>query len=172
MSLPKYVSTHTTLNFHPSSSLPILVITLASNEFFIFDVKSKKLTDWSQKYSQNLPKEFLKLESKIIGCTFNPEKNAMILWASDYLCLVDFDKYSEETSSHLKQCNGWQPIQQKRKGKKSINKRSINFQLVQRYQSLMFVDFISHDSLVVVERPFTSVLENLPPSFYKAQYGT
>ncbi|CAG8433076.1 10705_t:CDS:10 [Diversispora eburnea] len=171
-SLPKYGSTHTTLSFH--LSLPILVVTLASNEFFIFDVKLKKLTDWSQKYSQNLPKEFLKLENKIIGCSFNPEKNAIILWADNYLCLIDFDKCNEERPLCFEQCNGWQkksPIQQK-KGKKLLNEHNINFQLVQRYQPLMFVDFISSNTLVIVERPFTSILENLPPSFYKAQYGT
>ncbi|RHZ61888.1 hypothetical protein Glove_345g7 [Diversispora epigaea] len=171
-SLPKYGSTHTTLSFH--LSLPILVITLASNEFFIFDVKLKKLTDWSQKYSQNLPKEFLKLENKIIGCSFNPEKNAIILWADNYLCLIDFDKCNEERLLCFEPCNGWQkklPIQQK-KGKKLLNEHNINFQLVQRYQPLMFVDFISSNTLVIVERPFTSILENLPPSFYKAQYGT
>ncbi|CAG8487478.1 2874_t:CDS:10 [Acaulospora morrowiae] len=175
VTLPKYSSTHTSLTFHPS--VPSLVVTLASNEFLIFDVESGKLTDWSQKHSQNLPNEFLRLENRIMGCAFDPENsNVMILWAANYFCLIDFGR-CKEAPLLLSHCNGWQKKLQNRqkyrkKRKKSDNEGEINFQLVYRYQPLLFVDFIESNSMVVVERPFAMVLENLPPSFYKAQYGT
>ena len=49
---------------------------------------------------------------------------------------------------------------------------SINFQILHKFQPMMFLDFLSADSMVVVERPMFSILEKLPPSFYKAKYGT
>ncbi|CAG8457317.1 6299_t:CDS:10 [Acaulospora colombiana] len=168
--LPKYSSTHTSLTFHPS--LPRLIVTLASNQFLIFDIESMKLTDWSQKHFQNLPDEFLKLENRIMGCAFNPDnENSMILWAAGYFCLVDFDKCNgdQEVPLILAHCNGWQ---KKPQDQRFENEGGINFQLVQRYQPLLFVDFVAPNSMVVVERPFAMILENLPPSFYKAHYGT
>ncbi|KAL1924575.1 uncharacterized protein VTP21DRAFT_4229 [Calcarisporiella thermophila] len=47
-----------------------------------------------------------------------------------------------------------------------------NFRLLHKYQPLLFLDFLSGESLVVIERPFFDILEKLPPSFYRAKYGT
>ncbi|OZJ06653.1 hypothetical protein BZG36_00273 [Bifiguratus adelaidae] len=49
---------------------------------------------------------------------------------------------------------------------------SFNFQILHKFQPMMFLDFLSEDSMVVVERPMFSILEKLPPSYYKAKYGT
>src|SRR5438034_1137257 len=82
--------THTSLTFHPLK--PILVITLTSNQFYLFDLQQKKLTDWSSKYSEKLPQNLLSLKDKIMGCSFNPPSDSMIIWGANYLCLVDFSK--------------------------------------------------------------------------------
>ncbi len=190
MTIDRFSSTHTSLTFHPFK--PILVITLTSNQFYLFDLQKKKLTDWSLKYSENLPQEFLNLKDKIMGCSFNPSSNSMIIWGANYLCLVDFNKCKTENTEELicTGCSGWQskpkflkkPTQQKQSEEtqqqeegeqvEKIDTNKINFQLVTRYQTLMYLNFIEHNQLVIVERSFTSILENLPPSFYKAKYGT
>ena len=170
--------THTSLTFHPLK--PILVITLTSNQFYLFDLQQKKLTDWSSKYSEKLPQNFLSLKDKIMGCSFKPFSDNMIIWGANYLCLVDFSKNNEELTCMI--CSGRQnkpkflkkPIQQSGEGEQDekIYTDTIDFQLVTRYQTLMYLNFIEHNQLVVVERSFASILENLPPSFYKAKYGT
>ncbi|RIA96535.1 WD40-repeat-containing domain protein [Glomus cerebriforme] len=187
MTINQFPSIHTSLTFHPSK--PILVITLTSNQFYIFDLQQKKLTDWSLKYSEKLPQNFLNLKDKIMGCSFNPSSESMIIWGANYLCLVDFNnkcriKEDNDNNEELicMVCSGQQskpkilkkPIQQSEGGEKyeKINTDMINFQLVNRYQTLMYLNFIEHNQLVVVERSFSSILENLPPSFYKAKYGT
>jgi len=48
----------------------------------------------------------------------------------------------------------------------------VNFQVLHKFQPLMFVDFLDDNSLVVVELPFVKILSTLPPSYYRASYGT
>lgn len=48
----------------------------------------------------------------------------------------------------------------------------VNFQVLHKFQPLMFVDFLDDNSLVVVELPFVKILSSLPPSYYRASYGT
>lgn len=48
----------------------------------------------------------------------------------------------------------------------------VNFQVIHKFQPLMFVDFLDDNSLVVVELPFIKILSTLPPSYYRASYGT
>ncbi|CAG8440810.1 9401_t:CDS:10 [Dentiscutata heterogama] len=194
--LPKFSSTHTALAFYPSK--PTLVITLSSNEFFLYDIESQEIDDWSLTYSKSLPKTFLNLENRLVGCAFNPiNSDTIILWGANYLCLIDFDKCRKDKGHqpHLATCTGWREnlkykaieqapkqngLTKKRKRDKpeknikraKTDKKIINFQLVFRYRSLMYVDFIEPNTMIVVERPFAAILENLPPSFYKAQYGS
>ncbi|CAI2171483.1 5416_t:CDS:10 [Funneliformis geosporum] len=184
MNIDKFSSIHTSLTFHPYK--PILVITLTSNQFYLFDLQRKKLTEWSQQYSEVLPRDFLNLKDKVMGCSFNPSSDSMIIWGANYLCLVDFNKCKIEDIEELIciRCSGWQskpkflnkPMQleqsDERRQEEKIDANTINFQLVTRYQTLMYLNFIEHNQLVIVERSFTSILENLPPSFYKAKYGT
>ncbi|CAG8665145.1 11305_t:CDS:2, partial [Funneliformis caledonium] len=77
MTIDKFSSINTSLTFHPFK--PILVITLTSNQFYLLICKKKKLTDWSQQYSEMLPRDFLNLKDKIMGCSFNPLSDSMIL---------------------------------------------------------------------------------------------
>jgi U3 small nucleolar RNA-associated protein 4 len=46
-----------------------------------------------------------------------------------------------------------------------------NFKLVTQYRQILLADFISPGELVVVERPLTDVLLNLPPAYYRPKYG-
>ncbi|CAG8846437.1 19201_t:CDS:1, partial [Racocetra persica] len=188
--LPEFSSTHTALAFYPTKST--LVITLSSNEFFLYDIESQKLDDWSLTYSKSLPKTFLNLENRLVGCAFNPANNdTIILWGANYFCLIDFDKCRKDKGHqpHLVTCTGLREksknkatpkqngLTKKRKRdkaekiiKRARTEKMNNFQLVYRYRSLMYIDFIEPNTMIVIERPFTTILENLPPSFYKAQY--
>ncbi|CAB4408248.1 unnamed protein product [Rhizophagus irregularis] len=185
MTINQFSSIHTSLTFNPFE--PILVITLTSNQFYLFDLQQKKLTDWSLKYSEKLPQNFLNLKDKIMGCSFNPSSDSMIVWGANYLCLIDFNKckIKEGTDNNdeliCARCSGQQSkpkfLKKQQSGEQEqkyekIYTDTISFQLVNRYQTLMYLNFIKHNQLVVVERSFSSILENLPPSFYKAKYGT
>nr|CAG8600027.1 14375_t:CDS:10 [Entrophospora candida] len=149
--LPIFSSKHTSLTFDPFES--ILVITLTNNIFYLWNIIDHELTNWSRQYSNCLPDKFLCLQDKIIGCTFNPTNNKiMILWTSRYFCFIDFSK--------------------KVKSKLNLFYCHANIQLVTRYKQIMYLDFISPDSLVIVEKTLVDILEQLPPAFYVSKYGT
>jgi hypothetical protein len=47
-----------------------------------------------------------------------------------------------------------------------------NFRLVTHYQPLLFAGFHATNSLIVVERPWLTVLDSLPPAFARRRFGT
>lgn len=52
-----------------------------------------------------------------------------------------------------------------------ISRFSDAFSMDHRFQSVMFLDFMGSE-MVVVERPGLAVMQSLPEGFYKHSYGT
>ncbi|KAF9974306.1 U3 small nucleolar RNA-associated protein [Actinomortierella ambigua] len=244
--LPVFDATLTSLVFHPYS--PTLVIPTASNVFYLFNVETRRLTDWSREYSseKRFPTKFLGLKDKVLGISFNPaRRNTLLVWGANYICNVDLDhgvgdrnavlnvnkrKRLEHIQEELRRQQherrlkkyaalGIAPMPEletgnavvvlKGKGKKSNKKvlapgatastsagttqvpssiksslaskeslgdddeeKDTNFQLLHKFQPLMYCDFVGDNSLVVVELPFLKILSNLPASYYKASYNS
>lgn len=106
----------------------------------------------------------LEQRDRIRGAIYNPaDKNKMILYGSTYMCLVDIQ--DKPTTKKLG----------KRKNNETKLKLStdddIPVSISYQYQQILGCGFIGANQLVMIERPKFSVLENLPPSFYKAHFG-
>ncbi|KAG0252120.1 U3 small nucleolar RNA-associated protein [Mortierella polycephala] len=219
--LPTFDAPLTALHFHPYS--PTLAVPTASNVFYLFNVETRRLTDWSREYSsdKHFPTKFLGLKDKIQGIAFNPaRKNTLLVWGANYICNVDLDqgvgdrnailnvgkrkrvdraqdqirKQQQERRMKKYAALGIAPmpeletgnavvVLQGKKGRKVLTtttkalqqeekEEEHNFQLLHKFQPLMFVDFVGDNSLVVVELPFIKILSSLPPSYYRASYGT
>ncbi|CAG8485692.1 2021_t:CDS:1 [Paraglomus brasilianum] len=154
---------HTSLAFNPYSST--LVITFANNQFYVYDVSANALTQWSEKYANVMPARFARIQDKIMGCAFNPENsNHIVLWGSGYLCSIDMQLEIDESQLDI--------TVKKRKREANTVRANENYRLSHHYQGIMLVEFIGEKEMVVVERPYTGILENLGPSFYRPQYGT
>ncbi|GJJ77656.1 U3 small nucleolar RNA-associated protein 4 [Entomortierella parvispora] len=219
--LPKFDSPLTGLHFHPYS--PTLVIPTANNVFYLFNVETRRLTDWSREYSSDkrFPKKFLDLKDKILGVAFNPaRKNTLLVWGATYICHVDLEKGAGDVDAILnvgkrkrvdkaqellrKQAQerrlkkyaalGIEPMPELETGKAVVvlngnksrkvvtaaaheagtqkEEEEANFLLLHKFQPLLFVDFVGDNSMVAVELPFVKILSTLPPSYYRASYGT
>ncbi|KAF9365124.1 U3 small nucleolar RNA-associated protein [Mortierella sp. NVP85] len=219
--LPVFDAPLTALHFHPYS--PTLAIPTASNVFYLFNVETRRLTDWSREYSseKHFPTKFLGLKDKIQGVAFNPaRKNTLLVWGATYICHVDLDqgvgdrnailnvnkrkRVDRAKDEILKQQHerrmkryaalGIDPMPELESGKAVVvlkgkkghkvltaatnhteeaeEKEEFNFQLLHKFQPLMFVEFVGENSLVAVELPFIKILSSLPPSYYRASYGT
>ncbi|KAG9069719.1 U3 small nucleolar RNA-associated protein [Linnemannia hyalina] len=217
--LPTFDAPLTALHFHPSS--PVLVIPTASNVFYVFNVETRLMSDWSREYSSDkaFPTKFLAFRDKIQGVAFNPaRKNTLMVWGAKYMCHVDLTlgvgdrnaalsvgkrkrdemieaekrkqqrerrmmKYAENgVLSAPDMENGEAVVVLEKNGKKvrkvltddfmENQEAEVNFQVIHKFQPLMFVDFLDDNSLVVVELPFIKILSTLPPSYYRASYGT
>ncbi|KAI9206674.1 quinon protein alcohol dehydrogenase-like superfamily [Polychytrium aggregatum] len=88
--LPVFESLHTSLGFGDHDDL---VITCTNNEFYQFNVKLKRLSDWSKDNSHRLPVRFIDRKEIISGVSFVPESQSQFaLWGWTYICAVDIDK--------------------------------------------------------------------------------
>jgi len=44
--------------------------------------------------------------------------------------------------------------------------------VLSRYNPILFFETLQDDSFVVIERPWVSVVQKLPPPLYRPRYGT
>ena len=167
--LPQQSSIVTACAFQPRTNN--LVIACNDNRVQIYDVENMRLHDWSLKFNQALPEKLLLREEKIIGISFHPKNlNVMIFWCLDGFLKLNAAKgkmnFEEIATMAVKRSNG---------GKlKKPSSRAANsmFSFHPQYRQLLQFDFISDKELIAVERPWISVLEKLPASFFKKQYAS
>jgi U3 small nucleolar RNA-associated protein 4 len=183
--LPSFDAPITSLTFHPSS--PVLVITLASNVFYLFDPETLSLTDWSASLSHRLPDRFVHRKDIIMGVAFPPSKasgaNKMVLYGTTYFCVVDLSQKLGPANAalcrpglkrgHDQQDGGASQVEEVIDVDAEKPVYSDAFKMDHRFQDLMFLDIMSSSGeWVVVERPALEVMKTLPPGFYKKAYGT
>jgi U3 small nucleolar RNA-associated protein 4 len=112
----------------------------------------------------------LEQRDRIRGVMYNPaDKNKMVLYGSTYMCLVDIqDKpASKKLGKRKNNSSNTEVVKSQTKSTEDEIHVSISYQ----YQQILSCDFIGENQMVMIERPKFSVLENLPPSFYKAHFG-
>ncbi|KAI8047916.1 WD40-repeat-containing domain protein [Thamnidium elegans] len=161
LKLPQGNIPHTALSFNEFRPNELLVA-LATNAFFIYDAEHKRLTNWSMTHQDMSKSRLLEQRDRIRGVIYNPgDKNKMILYGSTYMCLVDIeDKPTPKKLGKRKSNNDTK-----------LKEDDIPVSISYQYQQILACGFIGPDQLVMIERPKFSVLENLPPSFYKAHFG-
>ncbi|KAF8499168.1 WD40 repeat-like protein [Russula emetica] len=174
-SLPTFPQPAHALAFAPNSP-SLLILGFANNSLELYDVEARQFP----------PVRFTHLHDAILGVTLapaDPEKNVdkessigqesvlALFWGATWLCKVQFAAPV-----------GWGGFEKKRRrrrsggadrGTASVRDRDAidNFKLVTQYRQILLADFISPGELVVVERPLTDVLLNLPPAYYRPKYG-
>ncbi|KAI8812714.1 quinon protein alcohol dehydrogenase-like superfamily [Cladochytrium replicatum] len=184
--IPRYPTPHTSVAFHPVS--PTLIVTLHSNEFFLFDVETTdrssvlsastdsvpqcRLTDWSREYSHRLPRRLISKTELARGVAIPPGRNDMlILWASSWMCIVDLKR--RKTSRPRGKVNGFTVHRYE-----DEDDEDSPLKFVDRFAPIMGLGFIAGAdeegsvSMVAVERPVLEVVKKLPASFYRHKYGT
>ncbi|KAI7865767.1 WD40-repeat-containing domain protein [Spinellus fusiger] len=166
--LPRSSIPHTALSFNDFRPNE-LCVSQATNEFYIYNVEQKQLTLWSKLHADQPDDKLLEQRDRIRGMTYNPaHKDKMILYGSTFLCQADLNVTSKTENKQQKRKHD----QDKNEQKKTSDKVASETNIVHKYQQILYCGFIDHHSMVMIERPKFSVLENLPPSYYKAQFGT
>ncbi len=180
-SLPSFPQPVHALAFAPS--LPsLLILGFANNSLELYDVEARQFPPWSRSLCTALPKRFTHLHDAILGVTLapaDPEKFVnkdsstsqdvlALFWGATWLCKVQFAAPV-----------GWGGFEKKRRRRRSggvdrtgqDRDANHNFKLVTQYRQILLAEFISPGELVLVERPLTDVLLNLPPAYYRPKYG-
>ncbi|KAI9512662.1 WD40 repeat-like protein [Russula earlei] len=182
--LPSFPQRAHALAFAPSSP-SLLILGFANNTLELYDVEARQFPPWSRALCTALPKRFTNLHDAILGVTLAPvapaapddvDKNGgngkdvlALFWGATWLCKVEFAAPV-----------GWGGFEKKRRrrGSRGVDHGAErdwnavhNFKLVTQYRQILLADFLSPGELVVVERPLTDVLVNLPPAYYRPKYG-
>ena len=145
---------------------------MANNEFHIYNVEKNRLTNWSKAHTDFTGTSLEKIRDCIKGVAYNPaEPKQMLIYGNTYMCLVQLTNNKDASSTQ-------QQSDKRQKRKRDLPggvvhqvKSPIQMQVSTRYQQILFAGFKGDNSLVLIERPRFSVLEKLPPSFYKSRYG-
>ena len=58
------------------------------------------------------------------------------------------------------------------KNEEVSNSQSKNFKITNRFSSILFMDYIDTDTLLVVENDWNKILKRFPESVYKPSYGS
>ncbi|KAI7854705.1 quinon protein alcohol dehydrogenase-like superfamily [Circinella umbellata] len=170
--LPHSHYIHTALSFNDFRPNELFV-GLANNEFHIYNVEKNRLTNWSKAHTDFTGTALERIRDNIKGVAYNPaEPKQMMIYGNTFLCLIQLTNNKDVSSTQQQQSDK----RQKRKrdvagGVVHQVKSPIQMQVSNRYQQILFAGFKNDNSLVLIERPRFSVLEKLPPSFYKSRYG-
>lgn len=139
---------------------------IATNAFYIYDVEHKRLTNWSSTHQDMSKSKLLDVRDRIRGVMYNPaEKDKIVLFGSTYMCLVDIQekpvnkKLGKRKNQHIDNA-------------KPKTEDELSIRLSYQYQQILSCGFIGENQMVMIERPKFSVLEKLPPSFYKSHFAT
>jgi len=195
-SLPSFGSPHSSIRFSDigDDTRPSLVVTCYNNEFYIFNVREKSLDEWSEPkgfpVDINLPWELRHQVSNNERSFFNPSYPHMLfMGGADWFCAINLkDQIPTRSkpfpSDHLK-ARPWkhkikrhQRIKNKptRKRKKrnddEVEIWNDNYKICLQYTRIIFMDFISKDEMLVVEQPWSEIMDQLTNPVIRHRYGS
>lgn len=172
--LPRLESQLSAMAFQPESNH--LAVVCCNKQISIFKPTSGKLTDWSrQAFEQGLPKQWIGRHSKVINIQFHPDNyQLMLLQDHQMFTIVDLSEPLPDVDALL-----YEPKLVRRKRKKpasdsaeQTDQGQQSFKACLKYSPILYAGYAKDSSLVVVERPWKSIVEKLPPPLYRKKYGT
>ncbi|XP_042011235.1 WD repeat-containing protein PCN-like [Salvia splendens] len=153
--------------FTPKNS-NILIISTSSNQVYALDVEAKQLGEWSMHNTFSLPRRYQEFPGEVIGLSFPPSSasSSVIVYSPRAMCLIDFgmpvDRDDDtdlanglgltgKVHSNGKPKRKLQGLESKHGGKK-------NFEFCAFRDPVLFVEHLSKNSLVVIDKPWTQVV--------------
>ncbi len=167
--LPRLGNQPIAFSFHPSNRALVLFAGGSEREMYSYDISGDHLHlignlqmvrkyDGRSKLSH--PSRMLPLQQ--------PKSDLFAVYDNDCIILIRC-KIPEASSSYKKS----QATSSSRKRKSTSYKgEPLNYQLILSYQLVLFASSLTNDELVVVERPWSEVLNRLPPALERNRYGT
>ena len=163
--LPHLGNQPITFSFHPSKSALVLFAGGSDREMYSYDISGDHLhlignLQMDRKYNGRSklshPNRMLALQQ--------PKSDLFAVYDNDCVILIrckvpEASKKSQATSSRKRKLTSY-------KGE------PLNYQLILSYQLVLFTSSLTKNELVVVERPWSEVLNRLPPALERNRYGT
>lgn len=178
--------------FSPSNA-SIVVVALPNNTIQIFDVDQRTIPTWAHGLSRNLFASFTNLREPILGLAFDPvpevgkHTDTLVLYGANYIGTMKITPTESTEAASL-------TIEKRKRGDGDVamtngaeessddegtdgeaivsvkNARS-TINVTHKYQPVVFLDFTSQGDMVVVEKPYFSMLSQMAPAFAAKKYG-
>ncbi|XP_041417112.1 U3 small nucleolar RNA-associated protein 4 homolog isoform X4 [Xenopus laevis] len=165
-SVPRYSCPPSALSIHPTTEN--LVIAYA-DRLMEFNIAQRQYTEWGRRVLKNgLHRDWLERDTPILDICFNPSRPEDILMHDNYMfCVLDKSLPLPDDKTPL-----LNQITIKHLSESEQKSRAHAFKITKRFQPLMFMDLLSNGDLVLVERPFSDIVANLPPPMKQKKFGT
>ncbi|GER31101.1 transducin family protein / WD-40 repeat family protein [Striga asiatica] len=156
--------------FSPQNS-NILIISTSSNQVYALDVEAKQLGEWSMRHTFSLPKTYQEFPGEVIGLSFPPSSNSssVIVYSPRAMCLIDFgmpvdkedyaDLANEQGLTRKLHSNG--VLKRKLHELETKNGGRKNFEFCAFRDPVLYVEHLSKNSLLVIDKPWIGVLDTL-----------
>eukprot|EP00934_Nitzschia_sp_Nitz4_P008367 Nitzschia sp. Nitz4//scaffold103_size77763//71204//74282//NITZ4_005454-RA/size77763-processed-gene-0.14-mRNA-1//1//CDS//3329532355//8357//frame0 len=172
-----------------------LAVATASFEIYLFDTVAKKLSPWSEERGfpvKQWPVELSNRRDFPVRLTASPDKPSQLLMSSFGAFVVldasgDLPKHCRMVpEAHVRRSRKRAREDEKTTrnnfamfspAKESINRSSSSDAASQKctvclfYNSMLYMDFLGSDELVVVEQPWLRVISTLPEALQRRVYG-
>lgn len=153
--------------FHPTQP-SLLVITLPTNQVSFYDLDADQEPAWENGLRQELDAQLGRIREPVVGSTWvpSPAGATLILHGPTWMCTA---RQSEAKAAARKK--------RRNTGEEPDEAGAWTVRTTFKYQPLLHVGALTSSGvaaeLLVVERPYFSLAQSLPPAFYRgAKYGT
>ena len=166
--LPRLGNQPIACSFHPSKRALVLFAGGSEREMYSYDISGDHLhlignLQMDRKYSGRSklshPNGMISLQQ--------PKSDLFAVYDNDCIILIRC-KVPEASSSSKKS----QATSSRKRKLTSYRGEPLNYQLILSYQLVLFASSLTNNELVVVERPWSEVLNGLPPTLMRNRYGT
>jgi hypothetical protein len=182
------------MKFLPPPNHHLLVVTQSNNKIILFNVALGCYADWHKDPLNRVPRVFRersrRANGKFCGMATDPAKpGSVMLYSSAFFTTLNFeapipDRQSQSlltSSSH----DLSQPPAKKVKGKDAKASGSTvgmhsqvaplennNLKIWDRFQPILFMDYVKSGEVVVVEAPWVKIMKRFPDMPARRRYGT
>jgi len=178
--LPDLEAPVTALRFLGSGKSPELVVSCSNFAFYHFDIMGRQLSKWSEEsgvpVSKHLPAELMSRNDYPIRIASNPASPAKILLGSfGAFALIDLAKTIPQEcrivpEHHVRRKKKQKQAQTtKKRGKTQKEAESV---ICLRYNSILHMDFVGENEMVIVEQPWLNVIATFPAPLERKIYAS
>ncbi|CAM6020208.1 unnamed protein product [Sphagnum balticum] len=178
--------------FHAGFS-NVLILSSSANHLYVLDVEMKVPGEWYKRNGMHIAKQLLEFPGGIAGLSLplSPDSTSIIVYSSSAMCVIDFSKLMLEeevdrahddaavnAAGNQEHGNGTRKVVVHGNGNgskhdgRSVPKKSIGTKFVPFRNPVLFLGHTGLNSVFVVEKPWSEVLQQFPAPVFRHVFGT
>ncbi|XP_051580031.1 U3 small nucleolar RNA-associated protein 4 homolog [Myxocyprinus asiaticus] len=165
--VPIYSSAVSAMGIHPTTNCLFMVH--ADQQMFEYSIEQKQYTDWSRLvHRKGLHRIWWERDTPVTNVMFNPQNPSHVILHDMYmLCIIDQSlPLPDEKTQFYNQMTLKSLPEEQRKSHRHA------FKVCKTFKEILYVELMSNQSLVVVERPLTDINTQLPAPIKQKKFAT